>query len=38
MREQEKRSAVPRGDETVTTLLSELAAHLRENRTVLRQE
>ena len=38
MREQEKRSSMPRGDETVTTLLSELAAHLRENRTVLRQE
>lgn len=38
MREQEKRSAPHRADETVTTLLSELAAHLRENRTVLRQE
>ena len=38
MREQEKRSPLHRADETVTTLLSELAAHLRENRTVLRQE
>jgi len=38
MREQEKRSAPQRSDETVNTLLSELAAHLRENRTVLRQE
>ncbi|MGE0030837.1 MAG: STAS domain-containing protein [Steroidobacteraceae bacterium] len=38
MREQEKRPPPHRADETVTTLLSELAAHLRENRTLLRQE
>jgi len=38
MREPEKRSIPPIGDETATTLLSELAAHLRENRTLLRQE
>lgn len=38
MREQEKRAPTPRADETVTTLLSELASHLRENRTLLRQE
>jgi rsbT co-antagonist protein RsbR len=38
MRESEKRPIPPVGDETATTLLSELAAHLRENRTLLRQE
>jgi rsbT co-antagonist protein RsbR len=35
--ETEKRS-IPPSDETATTLLSELAAHLRESRTQLRQE
>jgi rsbT co-antagonist protein RsbR len=36
--EPEKRSIPPSNDETATTLLSELAAHLRESRTQLRQE
>jgi len=36
--ETEKRSIPPSSDETTTTLLSELAAHLRESRTQLRQE
>jgi rsbT co-antagonist protein RsbR len=36
--EPEKRSMLPTNDETATTLLSELAAHLRESRTLLRQE
>jgi rsbT co-antagonist protein RsbR len=36
--ETEKRSIPPSSDETATTLLSELAAHLRESRTQLRQE
>jgi rsbT co-antagonist protein RsbR len=36
--EPEKRSILPGNDETATTLLSELAAHLRESRTQLRQE
>jgi rsbT co-antagonist protein RsbR len=36
--ETEKRSIPPSTDETATTLLSELAAHLRESRTQLRQE
>ena len=38
MYEPEKRSIPPSNDETATTLLSELAAHLRESRTQLRQE
>ena len=38
MYETEKRSIPPSSDETTTTLLSELAAHLRESRTQLRQE
>ena len=39
MQGQEKRSSPPRRvDETVTTLISELTAHLREHRTLLRQE
>ena len=38
MYETEKRSIPPSSDETATTLLSELAAHLRESRTQLRQE
>ncbi len=38
MYETEKRSIPPSTDETATTLLSELAAHLRESRTQLRQE
>jgi rsbT co-antagonist protein RsbR len=36
--EAEKRPIPPSSDETATTLLSELAAHLRESRTQLRQE
>jgi rsbT co-antagonist protein RsbR len=36
--EPEKRSIPPSNDESATTLLSELAAHLRESRTQLRQE
>jgi rsbT co-antagonist protein RsbR len=36
--EPEKRSIPPSNDETATTLLSELAGHLRESRTQLRQE
>jgi rsbT co-antagonist protein RsbR len=36
--EPEKRPIPPSNDETATTLLSELAAHLRESRTQLRQE
>jgi rsbT co-antagonist protein RsbR len=36
--EPEKRSIPPSSDESATTLLSELAAHLRESRTQLRQE
>ncbi|MEX0734035.1 MAG: STAS domain-containing protein [Steroidobacteraceae bacterium] len=38
MREKEAQAVPRRSDETVTTLLSELVAHLRETRTVLRQE
>ena len=38
MYEPEKRSIPPSNDETATTLLSELAGHLRESRTQLRQE
>ena len=38
MYEAEKRPIPPSSDETATTLLSELAAHLRESRTQLRQE
>ncbi len=38
MYEPEKRSIPPSNDESATTLLSELAAHLRESRTQLRQE
>ena len=38
MAELEKRSIPPTNDETVTTLLAELAEHLRESRTQLRQE
>jgi len=38
MREKEAQAVPRRSDETVTTLLSELVAHLRQTRTVLRQE
>ncbi|MGH8198249.1 MAG: STAS domain-containing protein [Steroidobacteraceae bacterium] len=38
MREKEAQAVPRRSDETVTTLLTELVAHLRQTRTVLRQE